>query len=838
MGFSLLLFSACDSDDGPSRLGNGRISATLDVDDNVLSAVIPEDGASVHASGIDTGDFSVTLRSIDGAFSKTWERFSDFPADGLYNIGDYIMEASYGSIDKEGFDAPYYYGERSLTVREAETTPVQIVCSLANSMVSVSATEAFRGYFSDYSTLIHSDGGQYLQYAKDESRPVYVRPGNVTFTVSVTKPNGLSASFSPQMPITALPKHHYRVKLDVNGGDMGDARLVITFDDSTETEDIVIDLSDDLMSSPAPQIFATGFISGQPVSITEGAPASTKLSATISAGAPLARVILSSRVPSLQAAGIPSELDLMAATDRQKSLLEDMGLDVRGLWRNPDKMAEIDFTDFVANIHPSDGGNAVFSLMAVDMYGKSSEPVSLVVNFNEVSLSAAQLNPIMVGNSTAVIKVSPSDSMADASRLTLSGKLSSGRWADLPLVSIADNADEWLVTFETPAGVEDLPVRLLYNGVVKCEIIMERQSPRFDMEVDPFATSAVIRVIHPDSEVSAAIARQVEIVDAAGRKFHIVRRDIAKGLVTISGLSPDKSYEIKATALHGNPKAAYTDPIRFNTEKASTIPNGDFESAKLIDEFHNIPSGGKYSQTHVGIYNHQNYWSTDLYLPDGGWATVNDKTMCKDARHKNTWYQQLSSMIVNDSKSGSKAMMLTNVGWDVDGGPIENYAQQIGEFLPYNPNVPKVAYRAAGKLFLGKYSYSAASNTEVYDEGIAFKSRPSALTGYYKYMPARDLPLDRGCVTIVLYRVDDGRETVVASTTAELPLAPGYTSFNVPLEYPVFGLRPTHLKVMFSSSVSVGSIDYETANVPLVNDFQAAAARGSSLWIDNISFAY
>lgn len=835
---NLLMLSACDADDGPSRLGSGRISVGLDVDSGVLSAAIPEHGETASVDEIGPDDFSLTMRSADGAFAKTWDRFSDFPVDGLYNIGDYVMEASYGSVDKEGFDAACYYGEQSLTVREAETTPVKIVCRLANSMVSVMATDAFKGYFSDYSTLIHSEGGEYLQYGKDELRPVYVRPGDVTFTVSVTNPDGQSASFVAPTPITALPRHYYRVKLDVNGGDMGTAKLVITFDDNTDTEDVVIDLSGDLMSSPAPGIFVNGFVSGQPFIITEGAPASTKLSATISAGAGIGKVILSSRVPSVQAAGLPSEFDLMAATDTQKSILEDMGLGVKGLWHNPDKMAEIDFTDFVAGLHPSDGGNLTFSLIAVDRYGKSSEPVSLIIDFNEVSLTASQEAPVIVGKSEAAIKITPSTAMADASRLTLSANIS-GRWVDLPVESVADNGDEWIVSFKIPAGTKDLPVRMLYNGVVKGEITMERKSPDFRLEADPFATSVVIKILNPDPDVAAAIARQVEIVDADGRKLHIVRRDDADAMVTVSGITPATSYAIKATALPGNSKAVFTEPVRFTTEKAASIPNGDFEEAKLIEEYRNLPSGGRYSQTHVGIYNHQNYWSTDLYLPEGGWATVNGKTMCKDVRHRNTWYQQLSSMIVNDCKSGSKAMRLTSVGWDVDGEPIKDYAQNVGEFLPYNPNVPHVAFRAAGKLFLGEYSYSASDNTEIYNEGISFGSRPSALTGYYKYLPAAEgLPLDKGCVSVVLYREDSGRQIVVASTVAELPLAPGYTSFNVPLRYPVFGLRPTHLKVMFSSSVSTGSIDHETANIPLVNDLRAGASRGSSLWIDNISFAY
>lgn len=836
LGLNLVLFSACSSDDGTANMGNGWITANLNIDNEILSASIPQN-ETVNIDSISADDFKVSLKSADGAYSKTWERFADFPASGVYKVGDYIMEASYGSIDNEGFDSPYYYGRQTLTVSEAATTPVQIVCSLSNSMVTVSATEAFTGYFSDYSTTIHSDGGEYLQYTKNETRPIYVRPGNLSLTISVTKPDGQTASFTPNTDLVALPQHCYRIKLDVNNGEMGNAKLLISFDDSTETEEVVIDLSNDLMSSPAPEIFTNGFVSGQPLSVTEGTPAATKLAATISAGAGLSRVNFSSRMASIQDAGIPAELDLMSATDQQKAALEVLGLNVTGLWRNPDKMAEIDFTNFIANIHPAEGENAAISLIAIDRYGKSSQPVTLALDFNEVSLSTTEAADIIVGESTATMHIAPSTTDAQSAKLTLLGYISN-RWVNLPIISIADNSNEWIITYQVPNGSGALPVKLLYNGVEKCQVNINRVAPRFSISVDPFASSAIVKINHSEPQVAAAIARQVEVTTTDGHKLHIVKRDITNGLVVISGLSQATGYSIKATALPGYSTPDYTEAVSFSTEKAQSIPNGDFEEAKLVDEYSNLPAGGRYSQTHVGIYNHQNYWSKDLYFPKGDWTSVNSKTMCKDAKNKNTWYQQLSTMIVNDCKNGSKAMKLTSVGWDANGGPIEDYAQKAGEYLPYNPNVPDIAFRAAGKLFLGSYDFSANDNTETYEEGISFNSRPSALTGYYKYIPAPGLPLDKGCVTIILYRDDNGVETIVSSKTAELTMAPDYTSFNIPLEYPVFGLRPTHLKLMFSSSAATGSIDYETANVPVANDLQASAVRGSSLWIDNISFAY
>ena len=128
--------------------------------------------------------------------------------------------------------------------------------------------------------------------------------------------------------------------------------------------------------------------------------------------------------------------------------------------------------------------------------------------------------------------------------------------------------------------------------------------------------------------------------------------------------------------------------------------------------------------------------------------------------------------------------------------------------------------------------------TERYNEGVGFGSRPSALNGFYKYQPCTTAPSDRGLVTVEVIGVKDGKETVIASGRALLPIATDYTAFAIPLSYKQFNVKATRLKVMIASSAAIGTIDEESRNIVTYSDPVTSSSTGSQLWIDNLSLSY
>lgn len=837
----VLVLSSCGSDDKAPVTGSGSVQFSFGVNPDVAVSSSAGTGGG-NSTGTDVPSpeaFSVRMSSEDGSYSKEWTSIADFPVDEQFRTGNYMLEAYYGSLEEEGFGKPYYYGSCKFTVSEASVTPVSLTCSLANTMISIDYTDAFKGYFTDYATTLHSDGGAHVVYGKDESRPAYLRPGDITMNLSLTLPNGSTTMFQPAMIENALARHHYHVMMDVNSGNMGTTQLVITFDDALSTEDFTIDLSDELMSSPAPEISTEGFVPGEQLSLIESQGLEYQVKMIINARAGLTSVIMTTSSSSLLASGWPAEIDLMAASEAERAKITGMGMRVEGLWNNPDKMAMIEFSGVLSRLmYDETKPVSSFTVVAKDKLTKVSEPVTLSVEVTPVNVTVESTSRVTVGSDRATIVLRSAEALR-TDRLTVELCTENGVWENAETMSVTENAEGaglYTVEFSVPEGVADVPVRVKYSGNIKAETTIKRQAPNFRIEADAFAKQAVVRILTDDASLLPFLTRNASVY-AGSVKCTVVSRDIETGTVTVTGLNPTTSYSMKATVMEGNANPSYCDAVGIYTEGMSPIPNGDFEEIDDLIDYEGLFSGGRYSTSTVAIINQQNVTTLDVDFPKD-WASVNAKTFCDAASNKNTWYMQPSAVIVTDKYSGTKAMKLSSVAWDVNGAPIPDYIQEGTPYVKYNKNIPAISHRAAGKLFLGGYWFDASSLGEAYNEGIDFASRPSALNGYFKYTPSAADYNDKGLVTVRVMGVADGKEVVIAEEKAELPAASDYTAFSLPIRYRMFGVKATRIQVMAASSKHVGTIAEETSAVKTVPDCVSASSTGSVLWVDNLSFSY
>ena len=113
-----------------------------------------------------------------------------------------------------------------------------------------------------------------------------------------------------------------------------------------------------------------------------------------------------------------------------------------------------------------------------------------------------------------------------------------------------------------------------------------------------------------------------------------------------------------------------------------------------------------------------------------------------------------------------------------------------------------------------------------------------SLNGYYRFIPSTDSRNERGLIRVEVLGMVDGMETVISQKDHQLPVALGYTAFNVTLDYPMFGVKATRLKVMFATSAHIGTIAEEDASIHVIADPETSSATGNRLWIDNISLGY
>ncbi len=846
-----LLASCGGSDLSESNRSRGEIElASLQIDSKVTrSGLAADDNSSDETTLVDgvaikpeLNDCKLIIMSKTGTYLQTWDHVSDYtPSDNPLTIGTYDVTLSYGALEDEGFDKPYYYGSATTTVKQDETSEVSVEATLCNTMVKMKYTDAFKKYFTDYTATIHSDGGKYITFEKDETRAAYVRPGNISIDLSVTKPNGLSGTFEVEGISNAAARTLYNVTVDVNDGGVGDAQVTISFDDETILEPIAIKVSDEILAAPAPTITPSGFTPGTALSIFEGNTPTEAAKMQIMARSGLQEVTLTTQSTSLLAQGFPAEIELMSASEDVQKKLAALGFAPAGLWKNPGEFALIDFTNLISHIKAASDGNntSTFTLQVKDKYSKVCEQaVTMTVTLTPLELSLTSIGKQTFGSGTCdlTVKYNGEDF---AKNVSFQAKNKSGFMQDCPMTNIKNNGDgTYSLTLTGLPNVDDAnEVNIRYKGTAKKGFTISTEDFSYSLsynEGEVWAKQATIGIS------GTADAAQKSIV-AKYATFYIgttsgslsaaknVTRDEANGTVTISGLTAGTKYYVAAKLTS---VSASCDEISFTTEAATAVPNGGLDELTAVSNLTNreIQQGGQWtSGWQLLKYSYETY---NVSEPTG-WATTNAKTACESAKTKNTWFFAPSVYNTTSDALSGNAMVIRNIGWDLN-GEVPRLSTN-GTNTPYSKNTPSIANTAAGKMFLGSYSFDGT--TETYNQGVAFTSRPASLSLATKYVQDSQDTNETGIVKVELL---NGSETI-GSGEQNITASSSWKTVTVPITYSVKNKKATTLRIFITSSSHYdnSSMANETNNIQKTKITEyTQKAIGAVLTVDNLTFAY
>ena len=371
----------------------------------------------------------------------------------------------------------------------------------------------------------------------------------------------------------------------------------------------------------------------------------------------------------------------------------------------------VDLTEAMSRLRSVDTPtNATFTLLAANAAGKNSRPSTLTATVHPIDIGIVSLSNIVMGINKGELTIL-CHSGNPAANIAIEA-LSDRDWTECTIDSFDERGDnEFAILFNVPETARTTQqVRILYCGRVISELTLERVAPDFTIEADPFALSALIRV-HADDPTLTSLITSLLRIYVNGVRTDALNREEDKGLIHVGDLQPNRKYTVTAT-LFENPEPADFNPTAcsFNTEQPLQIKNSSFEDRDENRTYKDIPSGGRYSQTIIDVYNCQNYSTLTFQVPRN-WANTNAKTFCTAARNFNTWFVNPSVMSEVDNVEGYFAIKLQSVSWDIDGEKIADYRQKPGQFIRYNPNVPAIRHNAAGKLFLGQYTFDPATET-------------------------------------------------------------------------------------------------------------------------------
>jgi len=824
---------SCSDDVYNHGIGSGIIEPAVTVDTGVRpggDVTVPADIVTEPAQA----DFRIYVTDSDG-LTSLWESNTASGIQQRLLPGVYNVSAIAGTSGAEGFSSPCFSADTTVTVTDGATTVIPLTARLANTLVRIAFDPSLNEAFASYSATVHSRSGHYCPYQASDAGPLFLRPGDITVSLDVALPDGRSANFNLIEIPSAEASTYYSVEIAASS--LRATPSVTATASSGQTATVI--LSDDFLNARPPSLTASGFTSGVTLDLDEGAMPSETLRASVEAN-DLRHLILTGIAPTLGST-FATEIDLLDLTPAQADSLAFYGITMSGIDKGRTDSGTIDFTRVVTHLrYVPDAIPSTFSLVAVDGSGLVSQPLVLAVDIRPVDLRIESVSDAVIGIDLARMVVASSSPSLEGNLTVQAFDNARRQWTDLEITSIEPDGDPnlWGVTFRVPEGLDEVATRILYCDQERGTFTIGRVSPSYALEADPFALHARIVVEAEDPSMTGIVASAIQFFDESGARLPLVERNPSEGAITLSGLDPDKAYTLRTSLLPDPSDADFGPGLSFRTETASQLPNADFEDVRFRAlVYKDMPSGGRYSQNTVEIYNRQNYTSFEHHLPKE-WADVNSKTFNRAATNHNTWYLAPSTYSVTDAYSGAYAVRLDCVGYSLNGEPIPNYCQTTTPYTDYSLNVPQQFSRAAGRLFLGSYSFDAATETESYSEGVRFGSRPSALNGFYKFVASAANLHDNALVRVEVLGNLDGADVVIARGEMRLSTALSYTAFTIPLAYSRFGEKATSIRIMFAASDAIGDIESETREID-VSPFPASATlRGSSLWIDNLSFSY
>ena len=214
--------------------GYGSVSFALDNNAEIVEQT--RSNVSDYTTLPSAENFTITITDASNAtvWSGLISEWGTGENPSQLKAGNYTVEATYGSLEEEGFDKPYFYGTASFAVTGGQTINVPITVSLGNTIIKVSYSDNFKAYFSDYTFMLTRDNTEIAVFAKDETRGAFIDGYKITVEGEMTgelKTFSYSQEYSNLEVATA-----YTLAFDVDN--VGSATLTVTFNDEVETVEL------------------------------------------------------------------------------------------------------------------------------------------------------------------------------------------------------------------------------------------------------------------------------------------------------------------------------------------------------------------------------------------------------------------------------------------------------------------------------------------------------------------------------------------------------------------------------------------------------------------------
>ena len=232
------IVSSCKSD--MDNEGEGYIQLSgIEVNKNVNSRA---ESQSTEQIAVKITKGTEIFKQADDWTTLEGESFL-VPAGGEYTVTAY----SFGKdVEIQGFDAkPYYRGEKKLLVEAGKSHTVNVICTLAQSIVKVSYSDKFKEKFSSYNAIVKGSDGLSIPFYAEETREAFLKSGQpLTVSLYVTPNGGEQQSIDNTIAESAKAAYRYNVNFDVQEDSNGKVNISVSVDQTLNQYDVTLVIPD------------------------------------------------------------------------------------------------------------------------------------------------------------------------------------------------------------------------------------------------------------------------------------------------------------------------------------------------------------------------------------------------------------------------------------------------------------------------------------------------------------------------------------------------------------------------------------------------------------------
>lgn len=876
----IVSLSGCKDDKDGSSAHMGKVSLNLRADTTSLKkgihSSVTKAVSDEFADFLTVDDYRIlVVAGTDTA--KQYDRFDKMPAEFELPEGTYSLIASKGNNLPAEYENPYFEGSTDFTVKEGMSSPLDVTCSLGNTRITLDCTDDFKAAYTDYSVgLKTAFTDSILEIKKDETRPAYLKVAkegtDVSFAIKLKKVGkDEEQTYGGATPLKLQRRQNVRLILKTDGEALEGIGLDVYLDDSLISQ-VLDDTIPDFMWKPYDKPIikgSNGLTEGKEYTMTAGE----------FEGDPKVEFAMPAGVGALYIKYWHDDEDPVIYNLADKSDVEDALKEAHFSWVSylmsdashgePQTDKTLDdhvksgiitlqnaFNSLASSAKEGEAYTYHFQIYGVDATGKAEETETL--SFTVIVKPAGSPNiyqnidfPEIVEGDMLTEELTAgliAGSGIQEAKLTIS-------CSELQLTKeyLLEN-DDHTTELQNNYGIQvykdtQAKIRIVYpkdfsthlaaptNGAAiytfkyylkdkndrtqTLEKTMTVNAPVFTLltgDGDAFARRIMLRVHMPVGDKNKLgfeykAGNTTDWTPVASPELMKMENEDNIYMGVLKGLVPETEYQIKV--VYNNSKRTAEKEVR--TEEELLLVNGNFE--------------GEWSERTIsGLYNGENGGDKKTLISHDpqNWVSVNAKTFSGKKVALGTIPSTLNSVpsTMRVEEFGGAAVRLRTVGWDnKTGNTTTNICRHV----------------AAGKLFLGTYSYDHDNNKDSYNYGTKFESRPSKVSAMYKYTPYNN-------DSFKVWAIVENREGTVITKLGSGELVKGGTisdwqELSFDITYTNFTKKATHISLVFSSSSKCSDNEStETSNlksmVTLGDVDGYKHYEGSNLYIDNVTLIY